>query len=66
MKVVWNPCSWGFWLRAYAIAEQSLWLDEAVSVIHAQAILNHGTPTLESLSVQLASLHPSSLPAPGA
>lgn len=37
---------WGSYLRFYDLGRQSLWLDEAVSVVHAQGILQHGIPLL--------------------
>jgi hypothetical protein len=37
---------YGALLRFHALGVQSLWLDEAVSVLHAKAILQHGYPLL--------------------
>ncbi|MCB1069548.1 MAG: hypothetical protein H7A43_03800 [Verrucomicrobia bacterium] len=37
---------WGGVLRGRGLTDASLWLDEAVSVVHAQAILAHGIPRL--------------------
>lgn len=37
---------WGGILRFYDLGAQSFWLDEAVSVLHARAILEHGYPLL--------------------
>jgi hypothetical protein len=37
---------YGGWLRTWHIDRQSLWLDEGISIIHAQAIFDHGYPLL--------------------
>jgi 4-amino-4-deoxy-L-arabinose transferase-like glycosyltransferase len=39
---------YGFVLRAYQFDKQSFWMDEGISVVHAQAILKQGTPLLEN------------------
>lgn len=37
---------WGGVLRFYRLGAQSFWMDEAASVLHAQAIVDHGYPLL--------------------
>jgi hypothetical protein len=37
---------WGGWLRLRQLDAQSFWIDEAFSVVHAQAIAEHGIPRL--------------------
>ena len=44
------------YMRFHGLSNQSLWMDEAVSVIHAKAIMAHGYPILENGAVSLESL----------
>jgi len=47
---------WGGFLRLYKLGDQSFWMDEAISVLHAQAIVDHGYPLLENSRISLESL----------
>lgn len=37
---------WGGYLRFFSLGEQSLWIDEGFSIMHAKGILEHGYPLL--------------------
>lgn len=42
---------WGGYLRFFSLGEQSLWIDEGFSIMHAKGILEHGYPLLPDGSI---------------